>query len=314
MQNSLSTRSWNGTPIHRRTTDGFVNATAMCKANGKEWNEYRRSSRCCDYLGALSQCREISGNGTDELIQARPRTGTWVHPQIAVDLARWISAPFAVWMDGWFLEALEAQQAVQTAPAMQQLPAAVEIKAAVECVLFIHDALEARNLVDDRNRLELKRNLITLQTAAVFSSTGTLPGTTEVLSPAENLPLFFGKSVDPEIPLTVVEFATAYLDKKLSAMIQKQCTRVGRVTHQMYQDRHNEEAPQTTHLSVKADEGRKRQGLFQFSQANTGFACSPRVYFPRDWDLIIQAAWRLDLMAADTSAELMAECRQFHPA
>ena len=25
-------------------------------------------------------------------------------PQMAVDLARWISAPFAVWMDGWFQE------------------------------------------------------------------------------------------------------------------------------------------------------------------------------------------------------------------
>ena len=30
--------------------------------------------------------------------------GTWVHPQVAVDLARWTSAHFAVWMDGWFLE------------------------------------------------------------------------------------------------------------------------------------------------------------------------------------------------------------------
>lgn len=28
-------------------------------------------------------------------------------PQVAVDLARWISAPFAVWMDGWFLESVQ---------------------------------------------------------------------------------------------------------------------------------------------------------------------------------------------------------------
>ena len=32
--------------------------------------------------------------------------GTWVHPRLAVDLARWISPAFAVWMDGWFLETL----------------------------------------------------------------------------------------------------------------------------------------------------------------------------------------------------------------
>lgn len=33
---ALQSRSWNGTSIQRRTVDGFVNATAMAKANGKE--------------------------------------------------------------------------------------------------------------------------------------------------------------------------------------------------------------------------------------------------------------------------------------
>jgi formylmethanofuran dehydrogenase subunit D len=37
-QDPLDVRIWNGTPISRRTTDGYVNATAMCKANGKQWN------------------------------------------------------------------------------------------------------------------------------------------------------------------------------------------------------------------------------------------------------------------------------------
>ena len=32
--------------------------------------------------------------------------GTWIHPRLAVDLARWLSPAFAVWMDGWFLEQL----------------------------------------------------------------------------------------------------------------------------------------------------------------------------------------------------------------
>jgi len=81
---ALVSRSWNGTPISRRTSDGYVNATAMCKANGKRWKDYRESDRC-------------QGQGG----------GTWVHPQVAVDLARWISAPFAVWMDGWFLESIQ---------------------------------------------------------------------------------------------------------------------------------------------------------------------------------------------------------------
>ena len=31
----IVSRNWNDTPIQRRTTDGYVNATAMCKANVK---------------------------------------------------------------------------------------------------------------------------------------------------------------------------------------------------------------------------------------------------------------------------------------
>ena len=38
---------------YRRTVDGYVNATAMCKANGKEWSNYYKSERTSQYLQAL---------------------------------------------------------------------------------------------------------------------------------------------------------------------------------------------------------------------------------------------------------------------
>lgn len=112
---SFDERSYKGTKISRRTTDGFVNATAMCKANGKVWSKYRESDRCQLYLDALEGS---SGIRMFDLIEARQGYGggTWVHPQVAIDLARWISAPFAVWMDGWFLEAVSEQTTVATEP------------------------------------------------------------------------------------------------------------------------------------------------------------------------------------------------------
>lgn len=118
----LDTRSYDGTPISRRTTDGYVNATAMCKANGKRWGDYRESDRANKYLEALS---ELTGIPVVSLYQATEgrNGGTYVHPQVAVDLARWISAPFAVWMDGWFLDATTAPQVAKTVPA---LPAGAE--------------------------------------------------------------------------------------------------------------------------------------------------------------------------------------------
>ena len=116
----LICRSWNGTPISRRTTDGYVNATAMCKANGKAWNDYWRLDRATEYLEALSTETGIPVSKLCLSMRGGAVQGTWVHPRVAVDLARWISAPFAVWMDGWFLESI--QQAPTAAVEMPPHP------------------------------------------------------------------------------------------------------------------------------------------------------------------------------------------------
>jgi len=116
-QSNLVSRHWNGTPISRRTTDGYINATAMCKANGKKFANYFQNDSTALYLEALSSSVGIPAH---ELLQSKGGNGggTWVHPNLAVELARWISPPFAVWMNQWFLEG--AQQ-VQPAPVVPQL-------------------------------------------------------------------------------------------------------------------------------------------------------------------------------------------------
>lgn len=105
----IETRAWQGTPIARRA-DGFVNATAMCKANGREWFTYARSERTREYIQALQAVPQICGTDLIQTIQGGTPSlqGTWIHPRLAVDLARWISPAFAVWMDGWFLETIQA--------------------------------------------------------------------------------------------------------------------------------------------------------------------------------------------------------------
>ena len=148
---SLVSRSWNGTPIHRRTTDGYVNATAMCKANGKRWTKYRESDRANEYLEALSTEARISVYGLIESKTGGSEGGeTWVHPQVAVDLARWISAPFAVWMDGWFLDEMGRASQVREV----QQPAAL---APAETLRILEDSfsfLERLGVADDRDRLQ----------------------------------------------------------------------------------------------------------------------------------------------------------------
>jgi hypothetical protein len=102
----IEAREWNGHPIQRRQMDGYVNATAMCKANGKHLPHYLANGRTTEYLQALSGSVGIPTDLLKVSIGTGPNhlRGTWIHPRLAVDLARWISPAFAVWMDGWLLE------------------------------------------------------------------------------------------------------------------------------------------------------------------------------------------------------------------
>ena len=109
---ALEVRQWEGHAIQRRRTDGFVNATAMCQANGKRWNHYVSNDRTGAYIAALERVVTSAGNPAHliDVITTGPNhlRGTWVHPRLAVDLARWCRPAFAVWMDGWLLGELGA--------------------------------------------------------------------------------------------------------------------------------------------------------------------------------------------------------------
>lgn len=102
----IEAREWNGHAIQRRQADGYVNATSICRAGGRRWNHYVTNDRTAEYLQALSGSAGIPADLLVASIGTGPNhlRGTWIHPRLAVDLARWISPQFAVWMDGWFLE------------------------------------------------------------------------------------------------------------------------------------------------------------------------------------------------------------------
>jgi hypothetical protein len=149
-------RIWQGTAIQRREADGFVNATAMCKAGGREWFTYARSARTQEYVAALAEHLGVTADLRSPL-QGSPQNpatliqsittgpndlrGTWIHPRLAIDLARWISPAFAVWMDGWFLESLTP--ALQ--PTRQRLEPGVHVVAASQrgAAMIWHEVITA---------------------------------------------------------------------------------------------------------------------------------------------------------------------------
>lgn len=91
-----------GQVVRQRTRDTYIDATAMCQAAGKLFADYRRLKRTEEFLNALSI---VMGIPITELIQqiqgGYPELqGTWVHPEVAVDLGQWLSVDFRVWVSG----------------------------------------------------------------------------------------------------------------------------------------------------------------------------------------------------------------------
>ncbi|UXR90899.1 KilA-N domain-containing protein [Agrobacterium tumefaciens] len=89
--------------IHQRVRDGYVNATAMCKAANRPWGRYWETVQAKEFANELSA--DI-GIPISELIQSvrggEPTLqGTWVHPQVAINLAQWLSPRFAVRVSKW---------------------------------------------------------------------------------------------------------------------------------------------------------------------------------------------------------------------
>lgn len=95
-----------GVMIYQRPVDGYINATSMCQAAGKKWNDYYRLTTTAPFLVALSS---EAGIPASELIQSLrggdPHTqGTWVHPQVALHLAQWLSPEFSVRVSKWVFD------------------------------------------------------------------------------------------------------------------------------------------------------------------------------------------------------------------
>ena len=95
---ALITHKVENARVNQRIGDGYIDATAMCKAVGKEFHDYSCTGPTRAFLAALATSTGISGDllvivvnkGVNEM------RGTWVHPKVAVNLDQWCSPEFAV--------------------------------------------------------------------------------------------------------------------------------------------------------------------------------------------------------------------------
>ncbi len=106
-----------------RPADNYVDATRLCRAKNKKWSHYVENQDTKQFIQAVA---ESTGIPVDSLIvqQSGRGGGTWVHPNIAVDCARWADPKFGAQVAEWVRELLTTGR-VELAPGTVAVPASV---------------------------------------------------------------------------------------------------------------------------------------------------------------------------------------------
>jgi hypothetical protein len=94
----------NNIVITSRPIDHYVNATQLCQAGGKlfkDWFRLESTKELIDELSAdggilPSALVETKRGGND-----KSKQGSWIHPDLSIQLAQWISPKFAIQVSKW---------------------------------------------------------------------------------------------------------------------------------------------------------------------------------------------------------------------
>jgi hypothetical protein len=107
---ALIAREVNNSVIDQRSSDGYLNATQLCQVAGKRWHNYLRNETTGHFLRALSAKTLIRVLDLHQEVTDRSGVkSTWVHPKVAIHLAQWLSADFAVQVSDWVYDWMEGK-------------------------------------------------------------------------------------------------------------------------------------------------------------------------------------------------------------
>lgn len=83
---------YQGNPISFSNENGvMVNATNMAKPFGKRTFDWLKTQSAKDFLNAYSVAKKIVTADLVQVIQGGNEQGTWMHEDVALEFARWLS-------------------------------------------------------------------------------------------------------------------------------------------------------------------------------------------------------------------------------
>lgn len=92
-----------------RPNDDYVNATNWSRAFGKEWRKYKQSQRCKKTVKVLTDDLDSPISAVIETKRGK-HSETWVHPEIAIDFAEWLSPEFSSFVKRIFIRYLKGDR------------------------------------------------------------------------------------------------------------------------------------------------------------------------------------------------------------
>jgi KilA-N domain len=104
-----NTLKLSGMVIEARDSDNYINATQLCKAGGKKFNHWYSLDTTKELIKELNNNLINSHTGIpvcENLVEASKskHKGTWIHPDLAIQLAQWISPSFSIQVSRWIRE------------------------------------------------------------------------------------------------------------------------------------------------------------------------------------------------------------------
>ncbi len=106
--NEIAIYEYNGNPISfDKIEKGYmINATQMAKPFGKRPNDYLNLPSTNELIKAITRKSGIAENHMVKTVRGGLNPGTWLHEDIAIDFAQWLSVDFRLWVNDRIKELL----------------------------------------------------------------------------------------------------------------------------------------------------------------------------------------------------------------
>jgi len=94
----------NNSVIEYRKSDGYINATQLCKAGGKKLSHWINLESTKELINVLASDTGIPASLLVDIKKGNSinfEQGTWIHSDLAIQLAQWISSRFALQVSTW---------------------------------------------------------------------------------------------------------------------------------------------------------------------------------------------------------------------